>query len=95
MASRKHYVGGARNPHKPKAKAKKPSQYAVSLERTVSLRDRLRGSDLLPLFDHLVKLAEDDYRAAQEAPWAAYRGRRAGIELRRARKLAEKHGRSS
>jgi hypothetical protein len=94
--ARTHYVGGARNPHKPKVRSKKPRghQYAVSLERTIALRERLRGSDLLPLFDHLLALAEEDHRESSKAGHAEWRARRAGMALAKARKLAEKHGKS-
>jgi hypothetical protein len=85
---RAHRVGG-------KPRSHKLSQYETSLERTVALRDRLRGSDLLPLFDHMIRLAEDDYRESKKAPYASYRANRAGIELRKARRLAEKFGRDA
>ncbi len=87
---RTHRIGSSAKP-----KSHKLSQYETSLERTVALRERLRGTDLLPLFDHLVHLAEDDYRASKKAPHAGHRANRAGIELRKARRLAEKFGRDA
>lgn len=61
------------------AKERKPTKFEMSMLETVALRDDV-PRDMLPLFDHLVKLAEHSHRSGYP--------KRAGVELRQARKHA-------
>lgn len=60
------------------------SKFQESLIRTAAMRSRV-ASDMLPLFDHLVRLAKDSHRNPLYA-------KRAGRELRKARRLAGSTG---
>lgn len=65
-----------RTPTKPT----KPTQYERSVAATGACRP-LVPAQLLPLFDHLIGLAADSHKHGY--------AKRAGIELRKARKLAK------
>lgn len=62
------------------------STFEKSFNKTIRMRDEV-PSDLLPLFDHLCRLAVDSHTQYQLKKYP-YLAQRAGRELLKARKLA-------
>jgi hypothetical protein len=65
------------------------TKYETSLARTRAVRGNVTAA-LLPLFDHLLDLAESAHRHSKE-PGRGYLAKRAGVNLLAARRLAQKH----
>ena len=65
-------------------KRKKRSKLKMSFIKTRLVKKDV-PADLVPLFNHIIRLARSD-----EASGVDYRKRRAGIDLRKARRLAKK-----
>jgi hypothetical protein len=61
-------------------KRKKKTKYKANLDKTAMMRHRV-PTPLVPLFDHLIVLAEGSHARGYKT--------RAGIELRKARDLAD------
>lgn len=71
------------------SKGRRKSKYDESKRKTLAMRSRC-PKDLVPLFDHMVKLSESAKKQSEE-PGRAYLAKRAGQDLLAARRLVEKH----